>query len=409
MCLAPAQLSNYLDKFKENSMSSVVIVSAVRTAVATARKGSLANTPPEALAACVIKAAVERSGFSPEDVDDVVMAESLQGGGAIARHAAVELGMTHSAGMAVNRHCAGGLTAVGIAAASVLSGMERIIVDGGVNSSSFMPRMQRRHLVTQELQDMWIPPTHPDSPEAPNRDMSITVGWNAAKTLGLTRHEQDCWALRSHQRAIAAIDAGNFAREIVPIPVRTAAGHEVEFRVDEHPRRDTTMEKLASLKVLHPEIEGFSITAGNASGGNDAAAALVVTTGELASSQKASVVAMVRGWTSIGVEPAKTGLSVPQVVEKLLHRTRIALKDIRLWEINEAFASVPLGACRVMRLDEGTVNISGSGCSIGHPIGATGARMITTLASDLRRRGGGLGIAAMCAGGGQAGAVLIEV
>jgi acetyl-CoA acetyltransferase family protein len=390
-------------------MSSAVIVSVARTAVATARKGSLANTPPEALAACVIKAAVERSGFAPEDIDDVVMAESMQGGGAIARHAAVELGMTHTAGMAVNRHCAGGLTAVGIAAASVLSRMERIIVAGGVNSSSFMPRMQQRHPMTQQFQDMWIPPTHPDSPEAPNRDMSITVGWNAARTLGLTRHEQDAWALRSHQRAVAAIDAGRFVEEIVPVLVRDASGNEVEFKIDEHPRRDTTMEKLASLKTLHPEIEGFSITAGNACGANDAAAALVVTNGETANAQKAPVLARVRGWASQGIEPAKTGLSVPKVVEKLLCRTGVALGNIRLWEINEAFASVPLGACRVMGLDEDTVNISGSGCSIGHPIGASGARMLITLANDLRRRGGGLGIAAMCAGGGQAGAVLIEV
>ena len=390
-------------------MSSAVIVSAVRTAVGTARKGSLANTLPEALAAAVIRAAIERSGFAPEAIDDVILAESMQGGGAIARHAAVELGLIQAGGMAVNRHCAGGLSAVGIAAAMALSGMERVIVAGGVNSSSFSPRMQRRNPATQEVQDMWIPPTHPDSAEAPNRDMSITVGWNAAKTLGLTRQEQDAWALRSHQRAAAATDAGNFRGEIVPILVRSAAGDEVEFKVDEHPRRDTTLEKLASLKVLHPEIEGFSITAGNACGANDAAAALVVTTAELATSQKAPVVATIRGWTSIGVEPAKTGLSVPQVVQKLLSRTGVALKDIRLWEINEAFASVPLGACRVLGLDEATVNISGSGCSIGHPIGASGARMIITLANDLRRRGGGLGIAAMCAGGGQAGAVLIEV
>jgi acetyl-CoA acetyltransferase len=136
---------------------------------------------------------------------------------------------------------------------------------------------------------------------------------------------------------------------------------------------------------------------------------MVITTEDVPRPQGAEVVARVRGWTSVGVEPANTGLSVPKVVGKLLSRTGKSLKDIRLWEINEAFASVPLGACRVMSLDEETVNVSGSGCSIGHPIGASGARMITTLANDLRRRGGGLGIAAMCAGGGQAGAVLIEV
>jgi acetyl-CoA C-acetyltransferase len=390
-------------------MSSVVIVSAVRTAVATARKGSFVNTPSEILAATVLRAAIERSGFTPEAIDDVVMAESLYGGGAIARHAAVEIGMTNAAGMALNRHCAGGLSALGVAAGAVLSGMERVVVAGGVNSSSFTPRMQQRIPGSEDMQDWWFPPTHPDSPEAPNRDMSITVGWNAAKTLGLTRQEQDAWALRSHQRAVAAIDSGRFAEEIVPVKIRNAEGREVEFKIDEHPRRDTSMEKLASLKVLHPEIEGFTITAGNSSGGNDAAAALVVTTDEIARAQGAKVLAKVHGWTSVGIEPAKTGLSVPKVVEKLLSRTRVKQKDIGLWEINEAFASVPLGACRVLKLDEETVNISGSGCSIGHPIGASGARMVTTLCNDLRRRGGGFGIAAMCAGGGQAGAVLIEV
>jgi acetyl-CoA C-acetyltransferase len=286
--------------------------------------------------------------------------------------------------------------------------MERIMVAGGVNSSSMSPRMKRRDPITGEPQDWW-PPTHPDGPEAPNRDMSITVGWNTAKEVGLTREELDAWALRSHQRAVAAIDAGHFEDEIVPITVRNAQGEEVEFKVDEHPRRNTSMERLASLPVLHPEIEGFSMTAGNASGGNDAAAAMVLTTEEIARERGVKPLAKVLGWTAIGIDPARTGLSVPLVVEKLLARTGRRKEDVKLWEINEAFAAVPLAACRLMGLDEETVNISGSGCSLGHPIGATGARQIMTLAHDLRRRGGGLGISAMCAGGGQAGGILIEV
>ena len=389
-------------------MSSAVIVSAVRTAVATARKGSLINTPPETLAAIVLQAALARAGFAPDEVDDIIMAESLQGGGAIARYAAVELGWMNVAGMAINRHCAGSLSAVGIAAGAILAGMERIIIAGGVNSSSFSPRQSLANPATGELTP-WFPPTHPDSPEAPNRDMSITVGWNAAQEVGLTRQDMDAWALRSHQRAIAATDAGHFRAQIVPVPIRNAAGETVNFEVDEHPRRDTTMEKLASLKVLHPEIPNFSITAGNASGANDAASALVVTSDEVAKSEGKTVLAKIHGWTSLGIDPRRTGASVPPTVRKLLARTRIALKDIKLWEINEAFASVPLVACRVLGLSEDAVNISGSGCSIGHPIGASGGRMLTTLIHDLQRQGGGLGIAAMCAGGGQAGAVLIEV
>jgi acetyl-CoA C-acetyltransferase len=390
-------------------MTSAVLVSAARTAVGTARKGSLANTRPETLAAIVVRAAIERAGVDPGSIDDVVLAESLAGGGAIARHAAVELGLLHAGGMAVNRHCAGGLSAVGVAAGAVVSGMERFIVAGGVNAMSMTPRMQQRDPATGEWADWWIPPTHPDSPEAPNRDMSITVGWNAARAAGLTREEMDAWALRSHARAIAAIDAGQFESEIVDVPVQDAEGRTVNFRVDEHPRRGGTAEKLAALAVLHPEIEGFSITAGNASGLNDAASAMVVTSDDIARAEGLTVVARIRGWTSIGVDPAQTGISVPDVARKLLSRAGASLADVRLWEINEAFAAVPLAACRMMDLDEDTVNISGSGCSIGHPISASGGRMLITLANDLKRRGGGLGVAAMCAGGGQAGAVLIEV
>jgi acetyl-CoA C-acetyltransferase len=389
-------------------MSSVVITGAARTAIGTARKGTLANTPAEKLAATAIAAAVERSGFSPDEIDDVVMAESLYGGGAVARHAAVELGMTRAAGMAVNRHCAGSLSALGVAAGAIVSGMERVMVSGGVNSSSLSPVLQRLDAATGEMQRWW-PPTHPHTPDAPALDMSITVGWNTAKEIGLTREEIDAWALRSHQRAIAGIDEGRFVEEIVPIMVRNAEGAEVEFKVDEHPRRGTTMEKLAALAVLHPEIEGFNITAGSASGANDAAAAMVVADAEVAKSRGAKVLAKVHAWTAIGVEPRLTGLAVPPVIEKLLARAGRRKEDVRLWEINEAFASVPLAACRILNLDEETVNISGSGCSLGHPIGASGARMLITLAHDLRRRGGGLGVAAMCAGGGQAGAVLIEV
>jgi acetyl-CoA C-acetyltransferase len=188
-----------------------------------------------------------------------------------------------------------------------------------------------------------------------------------------------------------------------------ADGSTIEFKVDEHPHRDSSLEKLASLNVIHPEIEGFSITAGNASGVNDAASALMVTTDDIAAGEGLTVLAKVRGWTAIGIDPRNTGLAALDAIRKLLDRTGVKQSDVALWEINEAFASVPLAACRMLGIDEETVNISGSGCSIGHPIAASGGRMLTTLIHDLKRRGGGLGVAAMCAGGGQAGAVMIEV
>jgi acetyl-CoA C-acetyltransferase len=255
----------------------------------------------------------------------------------------------------------------------------------------------------------WFPPTHPDRPEAPNMDMSITVGWNAAVKAGVSREEMDAWALRSHQRAVKAIDSGVFDDEIVPVQALQADGSRIEFAVDEHPRRDTSLEKLSSLKVLHPEIEGFSVTAGTASGINDAAAAVVVTSAEVAKAQGVEVLATVRAWASTAIDPADTGLAVLDVIPKVLERGRIAASDVALWEINEAFASVPVAACKKLGIDDELVNTAGSGCSLGHPVAASGARMVVTLMYELRRRGGGYGVAAMCAGGGQAGAVLIEV
>jgi acetyl-CoA C-acetyltransferase len=239
--------------------------------------------------------------------------------------------------------------------------------------------------------------------------MSITVGWNTAQTVGISREEMDAWAARSHQRAIAAIDAGKFLDEIIPMKIQQFDGSVVDFSVDEHPRRDTTVEKLAGLKVLHPEIEGFSITAGNSSGTNDAAAGVALVERDYADANKLSVMATVKAWGAAGVPARDCGLGAVKVIGKVLDRAGLKPSDVALWEINEAFASVPIAACREYGLDEELVNFSGSGCSLGHPIAASGARMITTLVYELQRRGGGIGVAAMCAGGGQGGAVIIEV
>jgi acetyl-CoA C-acetyltransferase len=239
--------------------------------------------------------------------------------------------------------------------------------------------------------------------------MTITVGWNTALEAGLTREEMDAWALRSHERALDAIEAGVFADEIVAVRALRRDGTHLDFTVDEHPRRSTSLEKLAALKPVHPEIAGFSITAGNSSGINDAAAALAVVSDDLAAGEGLTRLATVRAWANVGVEPRRNGMAVIDVIGRVLDRGGVGVTDTALWEINEAFASVPIAACRALAIDDEFVNTSGSGCSLGHPIAASGARMLTTLIHELRRRGGGLGVAAMCAGGGQAGAVLIEV
>ncbi len=239
--------------------------------------------------------------------------------------------------------------------------------------------------------------------------MSITVGWNAAVQAGVTREEMDAWALRSHQRAVAAIDGGKFADEIFPVDVVNRAGVRSVFAVDEHPRRETSMDKLASLKPLHPEIEGFSITAGNSAGVNDGAAAMVLVRRELSDRLGLESLASVRSWASAGVPPAETGLAPTIAIPKALDRAGLGIDDVVLWEINEAFASMCVATTRILGIDDSLVNVLGSGCSLGHPIAMTGARMVISLVNEIRRRGGGVGVAAMCAGGGMSTALVLDV
>jgi acetyl-CoA acyltransferase len=391
-------------------MSTPVIVGAARTAIGRSFKGTLVNTPPETLITTVLPEVVRRSGVDPADIDDIIFAESHYGGGDLARYAADATGLQHVPGQSVNRHCAGSLTAIGNAAAQIGSGMERVLIAGGVQSLSMTPLTNWR-IPGPELkfEERWMPPTHVETPDAPAKDMSITVGWNTAQSVGITREEMDAWAARSHERAVAAQDAGKFSDEIIPMKIQQFDGSVVDFSVDEHPRRDTTVEKLAGLKVLHPEIEGFSITAGNSSGTNDAAAGVALVERGYAEANNLSVMATVRAWGAAGVPARDCGLGAVKVIGKVLGRAGLKPSDITLWEINEAFASVPIAACREYGIDEELVNFSGSGCSLGHPIAASGARMVTTLIYELQRRGGGIGVAAMCAGGGQGGAVVIEV
>ncbi|WP_329530178.1 thiolase family protein [Streptomyces sp. NBC_01450] len=380
-------------------MPEAVIVSALRTPIGTAVKGTLRDTTAFDLAHHIVTAAAE--GLDPALIDDVILGEGLYGGGVLARHAAVTAGLTSVAGLANNRHCAAGMAAVQSAAASVMAGMDELVIAGGVNSASTSPKALFR--VDGEWEP-WMSPTHPDRPDAPNKDMSITVGWNTAVAAGLTRAELDAWALRSHRNAVAAIDEGRFKEEIVPIDTPHGL-----FSVDEHPRRDTSAEKLAKLKPLHPEIDGFSITAGNAGGANDAAVALVVAGDTTAAREGLTVLGTVRSWASVGVDPAEMGLAPVKAIPKALARAGLSIADVDLFEINEAFASVPVAAVRLLELDPDTVNFSGSGCSLGHPVAATGARMLVTLVHELRRRGGGIGVAALCAGGGMGSATVIEV
>jgi acetyl-CoA C-acetyltransferase len=390
-------------------MPDAVIISAERTPIGTFRKGTLAATTAFDLGRHIVAASVERSGLSVDDIDDVLLGEVLYGGGDLARHSALSAGLTRVPGVSLNRQCASSLAAVTSAAGSIRAGMDRAVIAGGVESRSTAPVSSFRDPATGVWQEQWLSPSHPPTPEAPADDMTITVGWNTAVRAGLTRQELDAWAARSHQRAVAAIDAGRFADEIVPIAVTLPDGSQTVFAVDEHPRRDTTAERLAALKPLHPEIDGFSITAGNSSGINDAAAAVTLASSELVAERGLTPLAVVRAWGAVGVDPVETGLAPIAAIRLAVRRAGLEVGDVDLWEINEAFASVSVAATRALDLDDDTVNVTGSGCSLGHPIAASGARMITSLVYELRRRGGGVGVAAMCAGGGQGSAVVIEV
>jgi len=389
--------------------AKAAIVAAARTAIGTSRRGSLANMPAIELAKPVVAAVVDRSGLVAGDFDDLVLAESLQGGGDSARYIAVDLGLTEIPGMAVNRQCASSLTAIAVGAGQIASGMSRAILAGGMESCSTSPLLRKRKPFTtgkaaEDYED-WTPLSHPPTADAPALDMSITVAHNCAVQYGITREDQDRWALRSHERAIKAIDSGAFTEEIVPIDVPQADGSTKSFAEDEHPRRGSSMETLAGLKVLHPEIEGFTVTAGNSSGINDAAAVVALA----APGARPDELANVLSWAQVGVAPNRTGSGPITAIPKALELAGRKLEDVALFEINEAFAAQAVACARELRLDEEIVNVYGSGISLGHPIAATGARMVTSAIYELRRRGGGIGVLSMCAGGGMGAAMVIEV
>lgn len=389
-------------------MGDAVIVSACRTAIGTARKGTLIDVDAFTLGTAAVREALARSGVDAADVDDIALGEVLQGGGDIARYAALEAGLSHVPGVAFNRHCASGMAAVQTAAGSIRAGMDTVVIAGGAESISSSPGCTKRVMGTDDFAP-WMSPSHPETPNAPAFDMSITVGWNTAKKANVTREEMDFWAYESQRRAVAAIDEGRLEAEIFPLDVKLRDGSAVTFQVDEHPRRGTTLEKLASLKPLHPEIDGFPITAGNSSGLNDGAAAMVIVDSAYAEAHGLKPLAIVTSWASAGVDPEETGLGPTKAIPKALARAGLQIDDVKLYEINEAFASMCVASTKILGIPHEITNVSGSGCSLGHPVAATGARMIVTLVHELQRRGGGYGVASMCAGGGMGSATVIEV
>jgi acetyl-CoA acetyltransferase family protein len=388
-------------------MGDAVIVTAVRTPIGRSGR-SLAPLTLQDIGAQTVSAAIAKSGIAPDDIDDLLIGEVLQGGGCTARYIANVLGLPpDTPGGTVQRQCATGMMAVQEAAANIRSGMARVVIAGGIESMTRSPALYAKSPVPFGHMTQFIPPSHPDTPEAPNMNMLITVGENTANECGITREESDSWSYHSNIRAIAATDDGRFADEIIPMTVPVGRGETATVTVDEHPRRDTTLEKLAAL----PSLTGpnGTITAGNSSGIADGGAALVVVDREYAEAHGMEVLATVRSWASCGIEPARTGLAPIIAVPRALQLGGLDVSDVDLVEINEAFASMSVACSRKLGFSHDIVNVNGGAVGIGHPVAASGARILVTLIHELRRRGGGIGVGTLCAGGGMGSATVLEV
>jgi len=388
-------------------MTRAVVLSAVRTPVGR-YGGGLAGTRPDDLAAVAVRAAVERAGVPPEQIEDVWLGCANQAGEDnrnVARMAVLLAGLPESvAGVTVNRLCASGLSAIVGAAHAVIAGDGDLFVAGGVESMSRAPLVTakpdaafpRGDRVLYDTTLGWRFPNPRLQELFPLETMGET-GENVAERWSVSREEQDAFALRSQQRWVAAAEAGRFDDELVPVGDVTR---------DEHPRPDTSAEKLASLKPAFRD--GGSVTAGNSSGLNDGAAALVIASEEKARELGIEPLGAFVGSAVAGVDPRVMGIGPLPAVRKLLERTGVTVHELDLVELNEAFASQALAVAQELGLDEDKLNVNGGAIAIGHPLGMSGARLVVTLLHELRRRGGRYGVATMCVGVGQGQAALFE-
>lgn len=394
-------------------LNKTVIVEGARTAFGKFG-GALSDFSASDLGGIAIKAALEKAQIAPEQVDEVIMGTVLQAGqGQIpSRQAAIKAGIPWSVKTeTINKVCASGMRSVTLANQLIRLGEEEVIVAGGMESMSnapyFVPkgrwglRMGDASLVDGLIYDGLSCSFHPKKVH-----MGV-YGDSTASHFGLSREQQDAWSVRSHERAVAAIEEGKFEGEIAPVHIAKKKGEPVLFASDESPRKDTSLEVLAKLRSAF-NADG-TITAGNAPGINDGACALVLMNEERALKEGKTPLAYIVGHAEVGIEPENFPQTPGIVIKKLLEKTGKTLEEVDLIEINEAFAAVALVSNQIAGLDPEKVNVNGGAVALGHPIGASGARIILTLAYELKRRGGGLGIAAICSGGGQGDAVLIEV
>ena len=405
-------------------MSTPVIIDAIRTPIG-ALGGVLSAVRPDDLAAQVLKAILERNHLDPALVEEVYLGCANQAGEDnrnVARMALLLAGFpVEVAGVTVNRLCASGLNAVNQAARAIKAGEGDVYIAGGVESMSRAPYSFPKaesgfpfgNLTAYDTALGWRYPNPKMQEKYGTEQMGETAENIAQMKPHITREMQDAFAMRSHQRAIAAIDTGRFAEEILPVTIPQKKGDPKVVDTDERPRRDTSMESLSKLRPAFRK-EGGTVTAGNSSGLNDGAAALLVMSAEKAKELNLKPLARILSSAAAGVPPRTMGLGPVPAVKKVLARAGLTLKDIRLVELNEAFAIQSLAVIEDLGLDPKIVNVNGGAIALGHPLGCSGARILTTLLHEMRRRAGDqkgrpyYGLATLCVGVGQGEATIVE-
>jgi acetyl-CoA acyltransferase len=391
------------------TMNDAVIVAAVRTPVGKAPNGTLRGTRPDELAATVIGEALRRApALAAAEVDDVIlgcaMPEAEQGLN-VARIASLRAGIPVSASaVTINRFCSSGLQAIAFASERVMCGSADVVIAGGTESMSLVPMGGHTVAPNPSLIDSYP-------------DVYLSTGLvaeNHARESGISREEQDAFALRSHQRALAAIEAGRFADEIIPVTTRVVQSQnggapkttEITFAVDEGPRRDTSLDALAKLRpAFHAR---GSVTAGNSSQTSDGASAVVVTSAARARERGLTPLARFVAFTTAGVEPERFGIGPVPAIRKVLKLTGLTLDQIDLVELNEAFAAQVLACLKELPIDPDRLNVNGGAIALGHPLGCTGAKLTTTLLYEMKRRKARYGLVTMCVGGGMGAAGIFE-
>jgi 3-oxoadipyl-CoA thiolase len=400
-------------------MTDVVIIDAIRTPIG-ALGGILSSVRPDDMAAHVIRCLLERNQFDPKLVEEVFLGCANQAGEDnrdVARMAALLAGLpVEVGGVTVNRLCASGLNAINMAARAIKAGEGDVYIAGGVESMSRAPYSLPKaeagfsfgNLTAYDTALGWRYPNPKMKEMYETHSMGETAENIAAERPHLTREKQDEFSVRSHGRAIAAIDSGRFKQEIVPVLIPQKKGEAKLIETDERPRHDTTMESLGKLKPAFKK-EGGTVTAGNSSGLNDGAATLLIMSADKAKELNLKPLARIVTSASAGVPPRVMGYGPIPATRKALDRAGLKIKDIGLIEINEAFAVQSLAVMEDLELDPEIVNVNGGAIAIGHPLGCSGARLVTTLVHEMKNRGNvKYGVATLCVGVGQGEATIIE-